>query len=165
MAMVQGWGCSKDQCVCRACPPLISTQVILMSFSGVFSLASGGLLWYIICLQFPFTGFQFSERVCPLRWNQDPAPRLYHCFLADPPLSLQVFPSLISNCLNLLFGIQGRSWRPKKKCPHAQEGQLEWVNLTQMTIISTTVGRNPFEEMEQPSWSTKESEMQYLDAI
>ena len=23
-----------------------------------------------------------------------------------------------------------------------------WVNLTQMTIISTTVGRNPLEEME-----------------
>ena len=42
---------------------------------------------------------------------------------------------------------------------------LEWVNLTQMTIISTTVGRNPLEEMEQPSWPTKESEMQYLDAI
>ena len=42
---------------------------------------------------------------------------------------------------------------------------LEWVNLTQMTIISTTVGRNPSEEMEWPSWSTKESEMQYLDEI
>ena len=40
-----------------------------------------------------------------------------------------------------------------------------WVNLTQMTIISTTVGKNPSEEMEWPSWSTKESEMQYLDAI
>ena len=25
---------------------------------------------------------------------------------------------------------------------------LEWVNLTQMTIISTTAGRNPREEME-----------------
>ena len=25
---------------------------------------------------------------------------------------------------------------------------LEWVNLTQMTIISTTVGRNPSDEME-----------------
>ena len=34
---------------------------------------------------------------------------------------------------------------------------LEWVNLTQMTIISTTAGRNPSEEMEWPSWSTKES--------
>ena len=32
---------------------------------------------------------------------------------------------------------------------------LEWVNLTQITIISTTVGRNPLEEMEQPSWSTR----------
>ena len=39
------------------------------------------------------------------------------------------------------------------------------MNLTQITIISTTVGRNPSEEMEWPSWSTKESEMQYLDAI
>ena len=27
-----------------------------------------------------------------------------------------------------------------------QDG-LEWVNLTQMTIISTTVGKNPLEEM------------------
>ena len=34
-----------------------------------------------------------------------------------------------------------------------------------MTIISTTAGRNPSEEMEWPSWPTKESEMQYLDAI
>ena len=25
---------------------------------------------------------------------------------------------------------------------------LEWVNLTQMTIISTTAGRNPIEETE-----------------
>ena len=28
---------------------------------------------------------------------------------------------------------------------------LEWVNLTQMIIISTTAGRNPLEKMEQPS--------------
>ena len=28
------------------------------------------------------------------------------------------------------------------------ELRLEWVNLTQMTIISTTAGRNPLEEME-----------------
>ena len=26
--------------------------------------------------------------------------------------------------------------------------ELEWVNLTQMTIISTTAGRNPSEKME-----------------
>ena len=39
------------------------------------------------------------------------------------------------------------------------------MNLTQMTIISTTVGKNPLEEMEYPSLSTKESEMQYLDVI
>ena len=45
------------------------------------------------------------------------------------------------------------------------EPRLKWVNLTQMTIISTTAGRNPLEEMEQPSRSTKESKMQYLGAI
>ena len=42
---------------------------------------------------------------------------------------------------------------------------LEWVNLTQMTSISTTVGKDPLEEMEKSSQSTKESEMQNLDAI
>ena len=45
--------------------------------------------------------------------------------------------------------------------------ELKWTGmgeLTQMTIIATTVGRNPLEEMEQPSQSTKESEMQYLNA-
>ena len=47
----------------------------------------------------------------------------------------------------------------------SEQNGLEWVNLTQMTIISTTAGRNPSEEMEWPSWSTKESEIQYLDAI
>ena len=46
--------------------------------------------------------------------------------------------------------------------------KLKWTGmgeLTQMTIISSTAGRNPSEEMEWPSWSTKEAEMQYLDAI
>ena len=45
---------------------------------------------------------------------------------------------------------------------------LRWTGIgefSQVTIISTTVGSNPLEEMEQPSQSTKESEMQYLDAI
>ena len=42
---------------------------------------------------------------------------------------------------------------------------MEWVNLSQMTIISSTVGKNLLEEMEWPSLSTKESKMQYLDAI
>ena len=46
--------------------------------------------------------------------------------------------------------------------------ELKWtgmVNLTQMTIISTSACRNASEEMEEPSLSTRESEMQYLDAI
>ena len=32
-----------------------------------------------------------------------------------------------------------------------------------MTILSTTVGMTPSDEMEWPAWSPKESEMQYLD--
>ena len=36
---------------------------------------------------------------------------------------------------------------------------------SEMTTISTIMGRNPLEEMEKPSWSTKESEMQYSDAV
>ena len=32
---------------------------------------------------------------------------------------------------------------------------MEWVNLTQMTIISTKAGRNPSEEMEYSSWPTR----------
>ena len=37
----------------------------------------------------------------------------------------------------------------------ANSNGLEWVNLTQMAIISTTLGRNPSEEMEKPSWSAR----------
>ena len=35
----------------------------------------------------------------------------------------------------------------KSEHRHFRNGQ-EWVNLTQMTIISTTVDKNPLEEME-----------------
>ena len=44
---------------------------------------------------------------------------------------------------------------------------LKWTgmgNLTQTTIISTTVGKNPLEEMEKPSESIRESKIQYLGA-
>ena len=34
-----------------------------------------------------------------------------------------------------------------------------------MAIISSTVGKNPLEEMEYPTYSTKESEILYLDAV
>ena len=54
-----------------------------------------------------------TQRYCyaySLRRNQDPAPRPYHPLTA-PPLFLYPHHSLISNCLNLLFGTQGRSRR------------------------------------------------------
>ena len=55
-------------------------------------------------------GFSFcwrARRYCyvyPLRWNQDPAPRLHYCFLT-PQCPASVSPSFsISNCLNLPSG-------------------------------------------------------------
>ena len=46
--------------------------------------------------------------------------------------------------------------------------EMKWTGMGEFNSddhISTTAGRNLSEEMEWPSWSTKESEMQYLDAI
>ena len=45
--------------------------------------------------------------------------------------------------------------------------KIKWTGMGefQMTIISTTVGKNPLKEMEQPLWPTIESKMQYLGAI
>ena len=46
--------------------------------------------------------------------------------------------------------------------------ELKWTGMGEFNSdghISTTVGKNPLEEMELPSRSTKVSEMQYLDEI
>ena len=40
-----------------------------------------------------------------------------------------------------------------------------WENLILMTVVSTNLGKNPFEEMEEALESTKDSETQYLCAI
>ena len=39
------------------------------------------------------------------------------------------------------------------------------IDLIQIPIISTTVGKNPLERMEQSLQSTRESKMQYIGAI
>ena len=57
------------------------------------------------------------------------------------------------------FGLGVQNEAEQRLIEFCQENILEWVNFIQMTNISTTVGKNPLEEMEQPSWSTKESEM------
>ena len=63
----------------------------------------------------------------------DPVPSLLCYFLAAPPLSLHPLSCLISNCLNLPFGIPGRSWRlmpvfhtqdSEDTCVHAQEPHM-----------------------------------------
>ena len=38
---------------------------------------------------------------------------MHYCFLTVPPLSEHPLPFLISICLNLPFGTQGRLWRLK----------------------------------------------------
>ena len=45
--------------------------------------------------------------------------------------------------------------------------ELKWTGMGEFNSDDhyITVDTNPLEEMEQPSWSTEESEMQYLDAI
>ena len=46
--------------------------------------------------------------------------------------------------------------------------ELKWIRMGDFNSADHYIyycGRNPLEEMEQPSWSTKESKMQYLDAI
>ena len=45
--------------------------------------------------------------------NQDPVWRLYQLLIVSP-VFLYPLPSLISNCLNLPFGTQGRSKRLKE---------------------------------------------------
>ena len=46
--------------------------------------------------------------------------------------------------------------------------ELKWTGIGEFNLDDHYIyycGRNPSEEMEKPSWSTKESKMQYLDAI
>ena len=47
---------------------------------------------------------------------------------------LEVVKQEMTRVYNNILGISKLRWK--------------WVNLTQMTIISTTVGKNPLEEME-----------------
>ena len=46
--------------------------------------------------------------------------------------------------------------------------ELKWTGMCEFNTDHHYIyleGENPLEEMEQPSQSTKESEMQYLDAV
>ena len=54
---------------------------------------------------------------------------------------------------NIMCMTQGKLEVVKQEMARVNAGilgisELKWVNLTQMTIISTTVGKNPLEEME-----------------
>ena len=47
-------------------------------------------------------------------------------------------------------------------------GELKWTGMGEFNSddhYSTTVGKNPLEEMKQPSQSTRESKMQQLGAV
>lgn len=118
--------------VCAGPALHLTSKDLPMSFSGSFKLALDGLLMSVSRLSVKnanifhllgvliLYGVQRSCYMYPLRYNQDPAPRLHCCFLAAPPLSLHPIPSQISNSLNLVFGTQGRSWSPGS-IPYKQE--------------------------------------------
>ena len=85
----------------------LSSKWLVVRFRAVFQ---------EFCVQPEVTILHLSEEFCSfrraqrysLRRNQDPALLLYYCFLTDPLLFLHSFPSLVSNCLNLIFGMQRR---------------------------------------------------------
>ena len=80
-----------------------------------FNLVSDGLLWKEDCCHLAFLGgFSFINSIKILlcvSLGSEPPQVCTNCFLTVSPLSLHPLPSVISNCLNLPFGAQGRSWR------------------------------------------------------
>ena len=73
-----------------------------------FNLASGGLSLESSADTFHLLGFNSEKELkdfvmCPLRWNQESAPKLYFCFLVAPSSPLHSFSSLMRN-FNLPFG-------------------------------------------------------------
>ena len=79
-----------------------------------------------------------------LSQKQDPAPRLHYSFLTVPPLFLHPFSSLISICLNLSFGTQGRSGGWMKSISYKQEtGDTErictWEPHRFLLLVSITL--------------------------
>lgn len=73
-------------------------------------------------LTFPtWWGHQFiwkTKMLCcvPLKASQDLPPRLPYCPFTAPPASLRPLSALMSNCLNVADGRQGRSRRPNEAC-------------------------------------------------
>ena len=68
--------------------------------------------------------------VYSLERSQDPALSLHHCFLTAPPLFRHSVQSLVGYHLNLPFGTQGRSRRPrpflyKKETRHGKRAPAE----------------------------------------
>ena len=57
--------------------------------------------------------------------------------MLGPWIKLEVVKQEMTRVNTDILGISELKW-------------LEWVNLTQMTILFTTVGKNPLEEMEYP---------------
>ncbi|KAB1275680.1 hypothetical protein Cadr_000010630 [Camelus dromedarius] len=97
-------------------PPMVSGGNLGWGLQGVAVLQESCAQREVTVLP---TGWGLSSRgrtqrccyACPLRRKQDPVPGLHCFFLIVPPLSLHPLPSLISNCLNLPLGAQGRSRR------------------------------------------------------
>ena len=105
-------------------------------------LPSGGVLWNEECWHFPLIGeFSFiksSKDIKCILWGRIRTVPKTALLLAALPFSLHSLPSLISNCLNLSFGTQGRSWR-LESIPYKQViGHKEWFpwSGTQQGLLS-----------------------------
>ena len=88
--------------------PSGSSQAGIYMLMGIIQLTSPN--WWV-----SFQYLQNSSKILiciyTLRGNQDPDPRLHYCFLIALALSLHPLSPLIRSCLNLSFGMKGRSWR------------------------------------------------------
>ena len=79
-------------------------------FQLIWSLRTCGQLPSLTWWEFEYLQNSSEILLCvSLEWKPGPVPRLHYWFLTASPLSLHRFPFLISNCLNLPVGTQGRS--------------------------------------------------------
>ena len=81
-------------------------------FQLIWSLRACGQLPSLTWWEFQYLQNSSQILLCvSLEWEPGLVPRLHYWFLTASPLSLHRFPSLISNCLNLPVGTQGKAWR------------------------------------------------------
>ena len=130
-----------DQGRCKL--SFFSKLVLLLSRTKTASLTSS-ICWGILILP-------RAQRHCyvySLRRNQDLPPG---CTIVSP-WSPHPLPSLISNCLNALFGARGRSWR-LKPIPQQEMGDAENLGCPGAPLGPAGFPKQPEQERKKQSES------------